>query len=37
MTCTIQIINTNQLFEEQIQTLTNHVQTLQIAGKIYFI
>jgi hypothetical protein len=31
-----QLINTNQQFEEQVQTLTNHVQTLQLAGK-YFL
>jgi len=28
-----QLINTNQQFQEQIQTLTNHLQTLQFAGK----
>lgn len=28
-----QIIDTNKLFEEKVSTLTNHVQTLQLAGK----
>lgn len=32
-----EIITINKKFEEQIQTLTNHVQTLQLAGKYKII